>query len=336
MTPIEYIYYMLYRLHRRQGTARQKRLCGRTISVGNLSLGGTGKTPLVINISKESIRRGFSTCILTRGYKSKTDESMIVSRGEGPLVSWQECGDEAYLMASRIRGAWVVKDSNRYRGGLIAGEKDVYILDDGFQHWRLYRDIDIVVIDTSRPSYNDRLLPLGRLREPFEEIKRADLIVLNRAENRMPHLEDMIRRYNKDAPIFYSEIEPVSLADIRGKQEDISVLKGKRVVIFSGIGNPKQFRDSFYLLNANVVETVEFRDHFVYDEKDIEKITGIAFKKKADMIITTEKDIIKLHDYIGWFNDIPLFAMRIKLEIREKKFYDILFQGIKSNKIKKE
>ena len=328
MSPIEYIYYLLYRLHRRHGLSRQRRLKGRTISVGNLSLGGTGKTPLVINIAKESIKRGYRTCILTRGYKGKSGDSLIVSKGQGPIVPWQSCGDEAYLMARRTKGVWIVKDSNRYRGGLIAGEKDIYILDDGFQHWRLYRDIDIVVIDASDTSYKDRLLPLGRLREPFEEIQRADIIIVNRSENKLPHLEDIIRRFNKEASIFYSFISPESLIGIDGVVEELSFLKGKRALLFSGIGNPKQFRDSFYLLNTNVIGTLEFRDHFVYDDKDIEKIINLASKKKADIIITTEKDIIKLHQYTDLFKEKALYALRINLEIMDKKFYDILFNSM--------
>ncbi len=332
MTPVEYIYYLLYRIHRQYGLKRRRRLNGRTISIGNLTIGGTGKTPLTIEIAREAAKRGFNTCILTRGYRGDAKGCTIVSKGEGPLVSWQQCGDEPFLMAERLKNVWIVKDHNRYRGGLISGERDIYILDDGFQHWRLHRDIDIVIIDATDPFGRRRLLPLGRLREPVEEIKRATIILINRTDKKNPVLEAEIRRYNKEAPIFYSTYTPEALVKPDGTTVSIETLVGKEVFAFSGIGNPSQFIKLLESLGLIVTGSLSFRDHHIYTERDIRRIETQARKKGTEILITTEKDLLKLKPLRHLFQTESLFALRIRLELFDKKFYDILFRGMKEHR----
>jgi len=172
----------------------------KVISIGNITLGGTGKTPAVISVAKAAKNRGLSPCVLTRGYKAKSGGTCFISKGEGPFISAADAGDEAYLMAEILRDIPVVKGKNRYEAGLLAmkeyfgkfetpdqtsdrqPEAPVFILDDGFQHWGLQRDIDIVLIDAANPFGNKRLFPEGMLREPLTALKRAHVIILTKSD----------------------------------------------------------------------------------------------------------------------------------------------------------
>ncbi len=328
MTPIEYLYYLGYSLHKRYRLSSQKRLDGRVVSVGNLTLGGTGKTPVVIAIAEEAIRRGLKPCILTRGYGGDGGGSVIVSSGGGPLASWAEAGDEAVLMAERLKGAWVIKDANRYRGGLISGNRDIFLLDDGFQHWRLHRDLDIVVVDATNPFGRGRLIPLGRLREPVDELKRADIIIINKAGGKEAALERTLRSYNKEAPIFYGRYRLDGLAGLDGRVHPVHLLKGGRVFAFCGIGNPGQFIDTIGGLGAFLAGRKAFRDHHSYRDRDLRGIIRRAREKRADFIVTTEKDLVKIRGLPSAAEFGGIFALKISLEMGEGDFFDIVLGGL--------
>ncbi|GMT46477.1 MAG: tetraacyldisaccharide 4'-kinase [bacterium] len=328
MTPLEYLYYLGYSLHRNYRLSARKRLDGRVVSIGNLTVGGTGKTPAAIAVAREAINRNLRPCILTRGYKGKGRDSVIVSKGDSPLASWSEAGDEAILMAERLKGAWVIKDSNRYRAGLIANNRDVFILDDGFQHWRLHRDIDILIVDATNPFGNGRMIPLGILREPIAEMKRADIIIINKTRKKEDELEKTIRRYNEKAPVFYADYRVEGLVALDGRALSTDILKDKKVFAFSGIGNPGQFLNLLSELGASVVGHKAFKDHHCYSGRDIRKIIKRVREARAEIIVTTEKDMVKLRGLLSDTELRDFFAVKISLEVNSSEFYDIIFKGL--------
>jgi tetraacyldisaccharide 4'-kinase len=309
MTLFEFLYFLGYSIKKGYVVINQKRLPHKVISIGNITLGGTGKTPATIALAREAKQRGFRPCILTRGYKGKAEGPCFVSRGERPLLNADEAGDEAVLMAEKSGDIPVVKGKNRYEAGMFslsslpsALQPDMFLLDDGFQHWALFRDKDIVLIDSSVPFGNRRMLPLGTLREPVKEIRRADIIVITKTDlNRNQHttLHDLakeLKKYNPHAPIFFAEHKPLAFVTTTGESLPLQQAKGKRVFAFCGIGNPNSFRETLLSAGLQITGFLEFRDHYRYSAGDMQSIKDSAEKTGSEWIVTTEKDIMRLKD----------------------------------------
>ncbi len=271
---------------------KKKRLPLPVISIGNLSVGGTGKTPLTIFTAKQLQKKKLKPCILSRGYKRKTDETLVVSDGEKIFVSWEYAGDEPYIMAKR--GIPVVVGRERYKAGLLALDTikpDLFILDDGFQHFQLERDINILIVDSTNPFWNDYLIPLGRLREPRSFYKYADFFVITKLSNLTQKQKEAflkeVEKFNK--PYFIANEKLSGVIDKDFNRFDFSVLEGKEIVVFAGLGNNEQFFNTVKRLSKEyhfkIKEFISFPDHFDYKEFDL---------PEADIYLTTEKDIIKI------------------------------------------
>ncbi len=322
LTLLSYIYGFLAVLRRflyETRILKRKKLPLPVISIGNLSVGGTGKTPLTIFVSKELQKRGFKPCVLSRGYKRKSNETIIVSDGKNIKVSWEEAGDEPFIIAKR--GIPVVVGRERYEAGLKAlGELDIdiFILDDGYQHYQLYRDVNILVSDAIKPFWEDNLLPVGRLREPASFYKFADFIVITKissvTEKRIEQIKNKLLQFGK--PYFFAKDKISGLVDVKGNEFDFEILKNKKVVVFSGLGNNKQFFETVKNLSKEhsfeIKEFVEFPDHYDYKELNL---------PQADYYLTTEKDIIKI-------NKENVFALIYDVEV-ENEFIDEILKKIK-------
>lgn len=309
---------------------KPKKLPYKVLSIGNITLGGTGKTPAVIALAEEAKKRGFHPCILTRGYKGSAIGPCFVTKGEEPLLDVSQAGDEAYLMSEALRGVPIIKCADRYEGGMFAvnskllplTSKLIFILDDGFQHWQLHRDKDIVLVDSTNPFDNGKLFPEGRLREPLSALKRADIVVLSKADmadkKRISACTSKIKRYNADVPIYTSSHVPAGLINVSGEAESIDTLKERKVYAFSGIANPSHFEALLRSMGADIVKSKRFRDHHHYPQGDIDKIIKEAGGLE---IITTEKDMVKLKAL-----ELPnyILALRIKFLI-DGNFYDDIF-----------
>jgi tetraacyldisaccharide 4'-kinase len=290
------------------------------ISVGNITAGGTGKTPLVMALAKELMARETTVAILSRGYKrTKTSES-IVSNGETVFLSPEESGDEPFLMAKACRGTPVLVGKNRFASGRIALQRfsvKGLILDDGYQHLSLHRDINILLID-SHIGFGDRhLLPRGILREPLSQLRRADLFLLTNAKDpeTCQLLEKEINEMHPSAQVFHSHYEPVSLLGPQEEQEELRSLNGKKILALSGIAHPDSFSSMLRKCGMKIVREAIFPDHHLYTAKDLSYIEDKA--KGVDGIVTTDKDMVKLD--ILRINHLPIRALRIEMKIREEE-----------------
>lgn len=286
----------------RHGLLKSRRCDLPVVSVGNLTFGGTGKTPMVIALVNDLVERGRRPAVLTRGYGRATAEPLVLT-GPEVRVSAAEAGDEPLELAERLPGVPVVVDADRIRGGrrAVALGADIVILDDGFQHLRLQRDLDLILLDAGDPWGGGRLPPRGRLREPVTAIGRASAVVITKvdpAADQPP--QDIVRRIARirlDMPIFAARLVPQR---VRTGEDwtDPTVLRGRKVFAVAGLGRPEGFRTLLEAAGAEVVGRRWFGDHHPYDVRDREWIVREAQKHGA-VVVTTAKDAVKLDPLEG-------------------------------------
>lgn len=284
------------------GLIDRKRLTAPIISVGNITCGGTGKTPVTIDLASRLVRAGRRVAILTRGYKrSSTDEHVIVSRGSGPEVAADIAGDEPHLISYSVPEAIVVVGANRVDTGQIAIEElgaDVILLDDGFQHIKLERDADIVLVDYNDDPKLDRLLPAGRLREPLSALGRASTIVITKVPPQVDHdrllrLEETFSLYAPKAQITAARFLPDN-CKVGGKAISPQILNGKRAILFCGIARPQSFEQMVSNLGMTICAGKFFADHHWFCQADLRSLQIQLCRRNADYLVTTEKDYARL------------------------------------------
>jgi tetraacyldisaccharide 4'-kinase len=314
---------------------QQHRLSAPVISVGNLTVGGTGKTPLVSWIARQLAQSGKNVCVLTRGYgRQAINERFVVSDGLSVSSDHERAGDEPLLLAERLKGlAAVVADRNRVSAARWAIENldsDLFILDDGFQHLQLARELDILTIDAMDPWGNGRLLPAGTLRESPVELRRADCVVITRADD--PKAAEKVRSeiatYSLNCPVFFSRmslsgVRPLG-AGLNDSRTNAGEIQASRIGAFCGIGNPKSF---FALLARNgfdVAGTHSFRDHHKYSQGDIDRVVRASIARGAELLLTTAKDEVKLRSLTF---ELPCYAVDIDIEIDNEPALRALIDG---------
>ena len=270
----------------------------KVISIGNMTTGGTGKTPAVIYFAKLLKKNGKRVAVLSRGYGRSTTGTIVVSTGDYNIKNWQLVGDEHALLAEKLPDIPLVVDENRYRGGFYITKHfnpDVIILDDGFQHRTLDRDLDIVLLNSNQSGIAYKLLPYGLLREPWHHLKRADITILTKNNIKRP--SHFIYNKLKSLKIvsYNSKIMPSeSLIGTKGNIILVNAMQNERTIAVSGIGDPSGFELLLKKLCLNVLDHISFDDHHHYDKADLKIIKTIMEKQGARFIITTEKDLIKL------------------------------------------
>lgn len=286
---------------------KTKKLSVPVISVGNITCGGTGKTPVVIELAKNFLKEGYKVAILSRGYKRKPINSsntgvLLVSDGQDILTNYSISGDEPYLIAKKVPKAIVVVGKDRVRTGKAAIKlgADILILDDGYQHIRLNRDENILLLDAYHPFDNGHLLPLGKLRELPDSINRATSIIISNAnKSQFDKIEkiknDVTSITSKQVIYMKYKIKELNALNIK-KIINIEELNNMPVIAFCGIGNSKSFLDNLKENNLDIKEFLDFEDHHDYSYDDIKHISEVAKKNNIENIITTEKDAIKVED----------------------------------------
>ncbi len=303
------------------GLLPSRRLPCRVISIGNITAGGTGKTPTTIYVAQHIRDMGYRVVVISRGYKGRLEsDGGVVSDGQTIFKGADEAGDEAYLLARVLKGIPVVVGRRRYDAGKLAVSRfkpDVIVLDDAFQHLKLKRDVDLVLLDRHAPYGNGQLLPRGTLREPTSALQRSNAIIFTRSGTGS-EVNAIDRIWRGRCPVFHTLHRPVvrMIDSDKGtfltSSKNISVLKGQRVVAFAGLADNTQFFNTLKQADCNLIQTIAYEDHFRYDRSDLDRIVAEAKKLNADSLVTTLKDYVKIEA----FDNLPMRLVVVDVVIK--------------------
>jgi len=300
---LAYLYHLITDLRNRlydKKILKSKHVDGVEIfCVGNITVGGTGKTPTVQYLVQRFLNEGRKVAIVSRGYRGKRkNDPLIVSDGKNIFATSKESGDEPLLHAINTKVPIVV-GRDRYSACIMAKENfdiDTIVLDDGYQHRKLKRDYNIVLIDATNPFGGGRLLPLGTLREDLKQLKRAHEFIITKADlvddREIKKIKKYLSRYKKNISV--AKYGVVSLKNLKGDMKPLFWINKKKVLLFSGLANPLNFEKTVISLMPSATDRIDFLDHHDFKERDFKKIMKRADEMGADFIITTEKDIVKL------------------------------------------
>jgi len=300
------------------------------VSIGNLTVGGTGKTPVVEKLARDLSERGRKIAILSRGYKSVRRKGpqaaaspvRVVSEGRAILLDSKTAGDEPFMLAKNLRGVAVVVDKDRVGCGRHAVEKlgcDLLLLDDGLQYLKLHRRFDIVLIDREAPFGNEHLLPRGTLREPPAHLRRATHILITKCDGSdLSELHQRIRMYNRTAPIIECRHRPVEVVDLAtGEISPLSSLEGMRAASLSAIASPESFEQGLRKLGVSLELTQSFADHHRYSRREIDRFIKRCARRGLSCVLTTEKDAVRMPRLLN--QELPIRYLRIEIEILKGK-----------------
>lgn len=316
LTPFSLIYALLMRLRRAtyaSGLFPVRCLGKPVISVGNIVAGGTGKTPTVATLAHLLMARGKKVAVLSRGYGgSLAGDIRIVSDGKTLQATAEEAGDEPYLLAASIPGLMVVVGADRYRAGRLAEDRlnpDIFILDDGFQHLRLHRDLNILLLDSRSPFGNGRTFPAGLLREPKSALQRADIVIFTRCVEGDP----LNAGVAIDKPCCRASHVLTGVVPLPGGQaQTFAHLAGKKGLAFAGIADPAAFFDALEKEGLSIIATLAFADHAGYGEDEIAAICRLKEASRASYIVTTEKDAVKLASCLDRLGPVYAAALEVR------------------------
>ena len=343
---ISLLYGGLVRLRRRlyaRGTLTSYRLPCPVISVGNLTIGGTGKTPMTIHLVEAILKLGYRPAILSRGYKGLGEKGgAVVSDGHCLFCSARQAGDEPYLMAALLPSVPVVVGRNRYRIGLEAIQRfrpDLIVLDDAYQHLQLKRDLNLLLLDAQHPFGNNHLLPRGTLREPPAFLQSADAVVLTRSGQVPPENRESLIRWAAPRPVFASDHQPVIRMVLKAGQPAGALqtgpeggldLKNSRVFAFAGLGRNDAFFNSLGRLGTGVQGTMGFADHHCYADSDLRQVIQLAPQTGATCLITTDKDFVRLPPGTRLPLDLIVMGVRMNFGKQQMAWWGYIARMIKS------
>ena len=331
MAPVYCIGLELFLLPYHLGIRKRHRLPCPVLCIGNLTTGGTGKTPMTQAVCRLLHAAGRRVVVLSRGYGGANEYGCaVVSDGERLLLTAPEAGDEAYLLASTLPGIPVVVGKDRRVTGRLAWERfhpNVIVLDDGMQFWQLHRDLDIVLLNACEPFDNGWTFPRGLLREPPSHLRRAGIVVLTNAQRagnaQVAAVQKQVAKLAPGVPVFTADLTPTGLRALAGKIEyPLAWLQGQKVAALSALGNPAAFEAMLETLGANVLARFRFRDHKQITDAELVRICQEAKSSNVEAVVTTEKDAVKLDPEIA---TLPLLALQVAMHIEgETRFWGVV------------
>jgi tetraacyldisaccharide 4'-kinase len=328
----------------RQKIIPTQKLPCKVISIGNITVGGTGKTPLTIHVAETLKQSGHKVAVVSRGYKGSAERhGGIVSDGRTLYMDAALSGDEPCLIAGRLKDVPVVVGKNRFAAGMLAVKNfqtDVIVLDDAFQHLKLKRDLDLVLLDCLRPFGNAHLLPRGPLREPISSLARGTACILTRcrteaAETAISVIAS-IKRLLPESPVFTSTHIPYCYMVKKGNKiqfgnhsefmspRDITEIKNHKIFAFSGIARNDDFQHTLNVLGINATGFLEFSDHHQYTQNDLATILRLAGNSSADLLITTEKDHVRIAHKESFPMDLVVVGVKVSFGNDERKFFEFI------------
>jgi len=312
----------------RYGFFISRKLPCKVISIGNITSGGTGKTPTVIYLCQYLQEKGFCVAVLSRGYGRSTKGPIIVSNGNGPQGTWKETGDEPHLMACKLKNVPIIVDEDRFRGGSLLIKKfdpDIILMDDAFQHRAIERDLDLVLVNGGDKAIDHKLLPYGFLREPWLNITRADAIIITKTNLNSPR-PFLIRKIRETSLKVLHSKSKITVSNIpQGMNNKDLELMDKDVFLLSGIGDTKSFHRVIEQLGCKMLGHKSFPDHFIYTQIVLKEVEMKASLSHADYIITTEKDWVKLE---GLKINFPMVVVDLIITIQQKNQLDALLDSV--------
>jgi len=323
---------------------RQRRLDATVISVGNLTLGGAGKTPMADYIARYLKSEGHSVAILTRGYARESSGMRVLNDPSTDTIaagSYREFGDEPLMLARALPDVPIIVNKHRFEAGRWAEQRlgsEVLVLDDAYQHLALARDLNILLIDATDPLGGFEMPPFGRLREPLYGIKRADVIIVTRADRPFDQgqTQAIFKYYCGDkVPVLYFYSTIARLRHIEtGEVYDARSFAGWKVAVACGIGNPQAFAEDILQIGINIVSESFFGDHHAFKQEDLDRITRAARDAGADAIVTTEKDAVRLEGLTH--GDVPIYAAQLEIQSDDEvRLKSLLLRTISLRKSKK-
>jgi len=294
------------------------------ISIGNLTLGGTGKTPFAIWLTKALLSSGIKPAISIRGYKSQSEKGLLCLDSSGwDKISVERVGDEAYLLAEKLKGIPILVGRDRVRASLKAKDlgAEVLILDDGFQYLRLKKDLEIVLIDAVRSIFKERIFPRGRLREPVSGLKRAELVIFTKAQEQKQQLIFELGKINPNLKIF----------GMRYRVVNDEQFLGKKIFAFAGIGDPNYFFQTIKCAKIESVGERAFSDHHYYKPEELKEMEKTAQELGAELLLTTEKDEARIKNFKS---ALPILTLKIEPDFfgQESSLLELIIKKLKEQR----
>ena len=315
---------------------KAKSVKAKIISVGNISMGGSGKTPLVITLTNMLKNNGKNVGVLSRGYRRNTRGYKLVSDGKNILLPVNDCGDEIFITAMECHTPAAVSEK-RVEGAenfIRDTGVDVIVLDDAYQHRWIKRDLNLLVFEqrflTEEDFFKKNLLPTGMMREPFGSIKRADAVLINRKFTRQEEIPEKYKKYLDHKLIFTSFFKAIGFVDVKkGERYGLEEFKGQKSLVVSGIANPFSFINILKQTSVDTSNQIIFRDHKNYSNKEVQGIRKKFYSTNSHSVVTTEKDAVKLTQYSKELDDIDMYYLKIELVMdNERDFEDFILSRL--------